>query len=149
MITSLASSILAEPQGDEQISPKSIAYASENARTQLHDLVLRTCEDAGISKATLAKRLGKDPAQISRLLGGSGNWTIDTAAQLLFAANGSLLEAHAYLPLRQAHSNNRAPQCFNDENDSGVDIPVVFVPTTKKRTTSTRSFSSDAGFKWQ
>ncbi|MDX0911906.1 hypothetical protein GOE02_21545 [Sinorhizobium medicae] len=114
MTTSPASSILAEPQGEERLSPKTLAYVSEAAREQLYDLVVRTCIETGVTKAVLAKRLGKDPAQISRLLGAPGNWTIDTCAELLFAINGSMLDAQAYLPTRKAISNRRTPNCFDN-----------------------------------
>lgn len=147
MTTSLASSILAEPKGDDAISHKSLAYASEAARTQLYDLVLRVCDEAGVTNATLAKRLGKDPAQISRLLGASGNWTIDTAAQLLFGANGSLLEASCFLPLKQHPSNDREAQCFKDEEDVGQ-IGVVIVTTAKRDVVAQRKFSTPGTFKW-
>ena len=114
MTTSPASSILVEPQGDERVSAKTLAYVSEAARDQLYDLVVRTCIETGVSKAVLAKRLGKDPAQISRLLGAPGNWTIDTCAELLFAINGSLLDVGSYLPTRKAPSNRRTPNCFDN-----------------------------------
>jgi hypothetical protein len=114
MTTSLASSILAEPDGDERISAKSLAYVSEAARDELYNLVLRTCVEAGVNKATLAKRLGKDPAQITRLLGAPGNWTIDTFAQLLFAIDGRMLSAQSYWPLQQPISNRRHSNCLVD-----------------------------------
>jgi hypothetical protein len=36
-----------------------------------------------ISKADLARRIGRKPEQISRWLGAAGNWTIDTVSDLL------------------------------------------------------------------
>jgi len=113
MTISLAPSILAEPAGEERLSARTLAYVSEAARDQLYDLVVQNCIETGVTKATLAKRLGKDPAQISRLLGAPGNWTIDTFAELLFAINGSMLQASSYLPLRAAVSNRRAPACLD------------------------------------
>jgi hypothetical protein len=59
-------------------------------RMEIYEEVLAAFREAAISQATLAKRLGKRPEQISRLLSGPGNWTIDTAAELLFAIDGSL-----------------------------------------------------------
>lgn len=116
MTTLPAPSILAEPQDDGRISGRTLAYVSEAAREQLYDLVVQNCIETGVTKATLAKRLGKDPGQISRLLGAPGNWTIDTFAELLFAINGSMLDARSYLPLKQAVSNRRAPACFDSSN---------------------------------
>ncbi len=128
MNTYPASSILAEPVGDGRISPKTLAYVSEAARDQLYDLVVRTCIETGVNKVTLAKRLGKDPSQITRLLGAPGNWTIDTFAQLLFAASGSMLEARAYYPLRKSISNRRFPACL-EPRDS--ELRMFHVKETK------------------
>lgn len=128
-----APSILAEPIGNERLSPRTLAYVAESAREQLYDLVVQKCIETGVSKATLAKRLGRDPAQISRLLGAPGNWTIDTFAELLFAINGSMLQASSYLPLRAALSNRRAPACFDGSTIVKMS-PSVFneAPTIRK-----------------
>lgn len=103
-----STSVLDKPVGDEKVSARSLGYACEYAREELFDLVLRKCVEAGVTKATLARRLGKDPAQISRLLGASGNWTIDTFAELLFAIDGSLLTASALQPTLESNIKQQA-----------------------------------------
>lgn len=113
--TSPRTPLLAEPQGDDRISNSTLSYVAESTRDELYDLVVRSCIETGISQARLAKRLGKDPAQINRILNSPGNWTIDTIAQLLFAINGSLLKAHSFLPMRQSLSNRQGPTCFGAE----------------------------------
>lgn len=109
--------MLAKPQGDEQISRRAIAYASESARQDLYDLVVRNCVESGVNKATLAKRLNKDPGQMSRLLGAPGNWTIDTVAELLFAIDGRLLKAGSFVAAEEAIANMRGATCFEDRSD--------------------------------
>jgi hypothetical protein len=46
-------------------------------------------QNSGLSQADLARRLGKRPEIISRLLGAPGNWGLDTVSDLLFAISGA------------------------------------------------------------
>lgn len=90
MTTSDNRTMLARPQGDAPVSERALGYVSASLRLEMYQLVLTAFREAKISQSTLAKRLGKRPEQVSRLLSGPGNWTIDTVAQLLFAIDGSL-----------------------------------------------------------
>jgi hypothetical protein len=71
----------------EEISPSVIAYFRERLRNRLHQLAMqrfRVLEDScRFTKAQLARRIGREPAQVNRWLGASGNWTLDTASDLL------------------------------------------------------------------
>ncbi|OMQ42074.1 hypothetical protein BKP54_25375 [Ensifer sp. 1H6] len=135
-------SILARPTGDEKVSKRAIGYASESAREELFDLVLRNCVESGVTKATLARRLDKDPAQITRLLGAPGNWTIDTVAELLFAIDGSLLSASSFQPLDEPVGNMRHATCFAR---SQTDIDVIYVSEVPKKA----KHSSRAALSWK
>jgi hypothetical protein len=44
---------------------------------------------SGLSQADLARRLGKGTDIVCRLLGGPGNWTLDTLSDLMFAISGA------------------------------------------------------------
>lgn len=81
-----------------------MVYAATLTRAELHALVLDAFERANISQVTLAKRLGKRPEQVSRILAGPGNWTIDTVAELLFAIDGSLARIEQRWPNRQVRN---------------------------------------------
>lgn len=61
-----------------------------------------------MSKADLARSLGKEPSQITRWLGSTGNLTLDTLSDLLFATSGCLLELKGVDPFRAAKSNHQA-----------------------------------------
>jgi len=51
--------------------------------------------NSGLTKAALARRLGKSPDRISRLLGAPGNWTIETVSELLLGIAGEELIPHS------------------------------------------------------
>lgn len=72
------------------ISTADLNYERERLRLFIHDAVLHSfmqqVQLCGLTRAELARRLGKKPEQITRWLGGPGNWTIDTMADLLFAS---------------------------------------------------------------
>lgn len=58
----------------------------------------------GIDQQWLADRLGKHKGQVSRLLNGPGNWTLDTVADLLEAMEGRLtiVEVKRYIDIAAA-----------------------------------------------
>jgi hypothetical protein len=72
---------------DEVVPKRTIAYFTRRLQHHLHELVIREfyrLADTGkMTPGRLAKRLDKDPAQITRWLGAPGNWTLDTWAQLM------------------------------------------------------------------
>lgn len=76
-------------------------FFRERLRRRLHELVLQEfaeLEAKGFTRAQLARRIGKTPAQITRYLGGPGNWTIATVSDLLLGMGGEpALEAVAHL----------------------------------------------------
>lgn len=126
--TSHVMSLLAEPKGDERISERTLGYVTEMAREEVFDLVARSCVENGVQRASIGRRLGKDPAQITRLLSAPGNWTIDTVAELLFSIDGSMLRALSYRPLEEPSSNRRHPNCLEDQHitiRAGDRNPVV------------------------
>lgn len=105
-------SFLAKPVGDDRISERALGYVTEAAREDAFDLVVSACVEAGVQRAAIARRLGKDPAQVTRLLNAPGNWTVDTISELLFAIDGSLLRHLRFDPLSQPVANDRFPKCL-------------------------------------
>ena len=91
---------------DDTIPPIAIEYFRARIKNEAHDHILRTFDrlqsERGINKVFLARRLGKDPAQIHRLLGAPGNWTLETVADLLMAmGQASIIDSEdAVLRLR-------------------------------------------------
>lgn len=87
------------------------AYFQEQARNELHELVLeeflRQEEAKVISRAELARRIEKAPEQITRWLGTPGNWTIHTAVDLCLGM-GVILN---FSIQRLAGEDESSPEC--------------------------------------
>lgn len=110
MITSRRKSILSEPVGSEPVAVGALAYFAERLRNRIYEIVIDEFEASGISKATLARRLRKDPSQLTRWLGSPGNWEIDSVSNVLFAISGGELNFSVGHPLRDAKKNFRQPE---------------------------------------
>jgi len=101
MISSASLTIRSEV---EQRSPSAgtRAYFQARTRNKLYDFVLRRFlaeKRNGLTKAVLARRIGRKPEAITRLLGAPGNWTIDTVCDLLLGISGEELLPDARSPL--------------------------------------------------
>lgn len=94
MTTSTNHSFLSEIVAGEPIPLDRLSFFRARLQSRLYDLVITKflkLEHGGeISRAELGRRIGKDPAQISRLLGAPGNWTLDTTSDLLLGMGEEL-----------------------------------------------------------
>lgn len=102
-------SFLSKHTSGDPIPSAQLAYVGRKLKNDLHDLTLRAFMEEGLSQAELAQRLGVDKAQVSRWLGAPGNWTIDTAAKLLFAINGSFISVATIDPDNPSLANFTQP----------------------------------------
>jgi hypothetical protein len=66
---------------------------------------MRELSRSGITRAELARRLGKGADRVSRMLGGPANWTIITLADLLFAIGGGVPAYGVDYPLDRPRRN--------------------------------------------
>jgi hypothetical protein len=82
---------------DGPIPLGTLAYLRAELRNLFHELVLvefvRQKESGSLHGAKLARRIGKDAAVLTRLLGGPGNWTLDTVSDLLAGMGKRMVEA--------------------------------------------------------
>jgi len=60
-------------------------YAIEGLVTEAGEFIARLMEQQGVSKAELARRLGRSRAYVTRLLSGSANMTVRTLAEVAYA----------------------------------------------------------------
>lgn len=81
-------SFLSEPIGTAKIPESTLIYFRMRLKQRIFSLIAKEFKRSGLSQADLGRRLDKDPGQISRLLSGPGNLTIDTASDVLFALGG-------------------------------------------------------------
>ena len=93
MTTSQQTAFLSEILDGSPIPQGKQAYFSARLRNDFYDVVMRLFLEKKISKAELARRLGKDSAQITRWLSSPGNWTFDTLSNFLLGMGygGALL----------------------------------------------------------
>jgi len=98
MTISARDTIAAEVEGGNK-SVGTRAYFQARLKNRLHDLVLRKFQEAersqSLTRAELARRIGKRPEVLTRLLGAPGNWTLDTVSDLLLGIAEYELDATA------------------------------------------------------
>ena len=86
MITSQPVSFLSEIVSGAPIPPEKLGYFRGRLSNRFHEVVLELFDElerAGkITRAALARRIGKAPEQITRWLGAPGNYTLDTISDL-------------------------------------------------------------------
>ena len=106
-------SFLSEIASGEPIPIGNLAYFRERFRDRLYELVVSEFlkkERAGqLTRAELARRIGRKPQQISRWLGAPGNWTLETVSDLLLAISKAELEFKLWSLEDRAAKNYSGP----------------------------------------
>jgi cyanate lyase len=70
-------------------------FAVEALIAAAADLIARLMAAQGVTKAELARRLGKSPAWVSQLLGGNANMTVRTLAEVAWTLGAEVrLDSH-------------------------------------------------------
>ena len=93
MNTSRKKPILSEILDGDEIPLGTLSYFRERFRDRLYDLVmeefLKQDAETGLTRAEVARRIGRRPEQITRWFGAPGNWTLETVSDLLLAVAGA------------------------------------------------------------
>lgn len=110
MSTSLKRPYLSKPRRGEKIALFDVAYARSRNRNKAHSLLLEEFEKSRLSKAEVAKMLGKRPEQITRWLSGPANLTLDTISDLIFAIRGNFFSLKLNDDLSKGKSNQIYPE---------------------------------------
>ena len=137
---------LSDVLGDGPIPPGKLAYFRARLTNLLHEAVLelfiKAESEKGLTRAELARRIGRKPEQVTRWLGSPGNWTLETLSDLLTAMGHELdpvmleLSRHqdpqALANLPSAHAPLQAlnPQSipYGLINSSDAPVTVTFAP---------------------
>lgn len=120
--------LLFKPRPGERVPTTAFAYLRSRAKRHAYDLVMREFKRSGITKAELARRLGKSPAEVSRMLGGPANWTIQTVSDLLFAISAGEPTWGIAYPLDRPARNDTRPEWATDLRPFAVtrDRPKIY-----------------------
>lgn len=78
-------SILLSTLDNTPIPRATLTFFERNNQNRFHSLILRLFKQSGLTQLALASKLGKEPAQINRLLSSASNLTINTITTLLLA----------------------------------------------------------------
>lgn len=84
------------------------AYFQQRLRNRFFNFLLEKFvagQSQGLTKAALARRIGKTPEQINRWLGAPSNLTLDTASDLVLGICAEEFEPASFSPLNQVESN--------------------------------------------
>jgi len=102
-------------------------YFQTRLRNRLFSFILGKFvieQKKGLSKAALARRIGKSPEVINRWLGAPSNLTLDTVSDLLLGISAEELTPEAESLLKQAPRNFCLPR--------GLNRRIAHSPTTKR-----------------
>jgi hypothetical protein len=133
---------LSNPTGDEPVPAGTLAYFQARNRSRVYEAVLQEFLRSDLTKAVLARRAGKRPEQINRLLGAPGNWTLDTVSDLLFAISGAEPVYGVQYPLKEPYRNDRQPEWLTTGGEPGTQNVDQYRFARKGFTSNTASASS-------
>lgn len=109
MNISLKRPFLSEVLNGERIPLGTLSYFRERFRDRLYDLVmeefLKQNTETGLTRAEVARRIGRRPEQITRWFGAPGNWTLETVSDLMLAISKSEPDVNL-LPLEGRPARN-------------------------------------------
>ncbi len=95
-MTTSATAFLHEIVNYERIPVGTLAYFEARLQDRIYNLIvsefLRKEANGEMTRADLAYRIHKDPAQISRYLASPGNWTLETISRLLLGVAAAELD---------------------------------------------------------
>jgi DNA-binding phage protein len=106
-------SLLSEIEAGAPIPEEKRAYFQARLKHRLYDYVVtkfqEKAETEGLTKAELARRIGRKPEVITRLLSSPGNWRLETVSDLLLGIAAEELDMKSTSLLnRKPRSSSRA-----------------------------------------
>lgn len=149
MTTSQKNSFLSDIAADDFPIGK-LAYFRARLKNRLYNFILEEFEKSGLSRADLARRMHiKSSAQITRLLGAPGNWTLDTISDLLLTISKAEPNFVVSPLLGRAPRNYSGPDWLPNINitRTSTDFPQSRIVVESKpftKSNSVKIFSQEA-----
>ena len=125
MNTSPATSTLFKPTGDTPIPGGTFSYFRGRNRFRIYEIIVKEFLKSGLTQATLARRLGRRPEVVNRVLGAPANLTLDTVSDFLFAISGAEPTCGVQYPLDQAPRNYRGPEWLSGSETGTSGAPII------------------------
>lgn len=109
MTLSLKRRSLSKPKRGSRVQVYDLGAVRARNKNKAHSYLLDLFKESGLSKAEVAKMVGKKPEQITRWLAGPGNLTLDTLSDLIFVMKGQTFTLQAKGDLAQNKSSRPHP----------------------------------------
>src|SRR5271166_3750347 len=110
-----------------EIPSSTRAYFQQRLRNRIFNFLLEKfviSQRDGLTKAALARRIGKSPEVINRWLGIPSNLTIDSISDLLLGIAAEELEPGASSPLKAVQHNYSHFEGLRFSTSSGTNAPI-------------------------
>lgn len=105
---------LSKPVRAERVPKGTFGYFRTRNRHRLYSMIIKEFKKSGLTQADLARRLGKSPEIVCRLLATPGNLQVDTLSDLLFAISGAESTYELSYPLDKLARNDTRPEWLAD-----------------------------------
>ena len=125
MNTSQQTYTLSKPDAENRIPDTSFVYFRERNRLRVFELVLNEFINSGLTQACLARRTGRRPEVVNRILSAPGNLTLDTVSDFLFAISGAEASYDVQYPLEASPRNYREPDWLSHTKTGTTGTPSV------------------------
>lgn len=136
MNTSQPTYTLSKPDDDSRVPDTTLVYFRERNRLRIFELVLNEFINSGIAQACLARRAGRRPEVVNRILSAPGNLTLDTVSDFLFAISGAEPTYGVQYPLDCPPRNYREPDWLSHTETRTAGASLVSDWQERQRTTT-------------
>lgn len=128
------------------IPPETISYLVARCKNRVYNYVLlkfmEKVEKEGLTKAELARRLGKRPEVINRLLGAPGNWGLETVTELLAGISQEELEPNSSTLSKAASNYSYRPWLSDVQQKQQINLSKIAVPLSARATITEMSIEN-------
>ena len=146
----LLSDSFSPENGDKEIPSAVRAYFGQRLRGRIYQLVLESflrAEKRGLTKARLARRIGKTPDVVNRWLGSPSNLQIDTLSDLMLGIAAEEVHLTSASPFGQSPHNYSHFAVLSGEASAsrGLDTSDARSPAqpqTRNKTVSVNGFDN-------